>query len=409
MQKRNELTREIDDLIQMKDKGFQEYESLSSRNHQLTQHNNELIASIQGNMKANAHHNGGGSFDASRQMANGLGLYISQNSKHGNRQESNDLRELMSSSTEYSHATLAAETDAEPLVVATPQVVKIGKGKPNMFKKGTQGFVKGLRNVRGQLASERTDRSVERNNSMPYTLEGTPYNSMPQTSDQGSINQRTPADASGRQKFGDFFRGERGEKSHLKHLKSGHNNSNPSLVSDLAASNQVFGTELNARCDFEKRVIPSIVSRCIEEVELRGMDVEGIYRKSGGTGQVNQIRAGFEKDNDYDISDPDLDIHAITSALKQYLRKLPTPLISYDVYELLLDCARIEEQKARAQPMKEAINALPKSHKDCLEFLVFHLAKVMAHEKNNLVSLFPQSFSACARYPLRRREQEETM
>jgi hypothetical protein len=255
-----------------------------------------------------------------------------------------------------------------------------------MFKKGTQGFVKGLRNVRGQLVSDRPDRLMERNNSMPYALEGTPYNQMPQITDQGSVNQRTPAEGPGRQKFGDFFRGERPEKSHLRHLKGGHNNSNPSIASDSASSNLVFGTDLSVRCEVEKRVIPSIVSRCIEEVELRGMDVEGIYRKSGGTGQVNQIRAGFEKDNDFDISDPDLDIHAVTSALKQYLRKLPVPLVSYDVYEQVLDCARIEEQKARAQPMKEAINNLPKSHKDCLEFLVFHLAKVMAHEKHNLVS-----------------------
>ncbi|KIW09040.1 hypothetical protein, variant [Verruconis gallopava] len=384
MQKRNDLTSEIDDLIQMKDKGFQEYESLSARNHQLTQHNNELIASIQGNMKASARHNAAdGSADAGRQMANGLGLYISQN-KHGVRQDSNDLRELLSSSTDYSQTTLATDQDSEPLVVATPQVVKIGKGRPNVFKKGTQGFVKGLRNVRKELAgAERTDRSAERNNSMPYNLEGTPYNQMPQVTDQSRNETRTPADAAGRQKFGDFFRGERSEKGHLKHLKGGPNSSNTNLVSD---SNLVFGTDLSLRCEYEKRVIPSIVSRCIEEVELRGMDVEGIYRKSGGTGQVNQIRAGFEKDVDYDISDPDLDIHAVTSALKQYLRKLPTPLITYDVYEHLLECARIEDQKARAQPMKAAINALPKSHKDCLEFLVFHLAKVMAHEKHNLMT-----------------------
>lgn len=70
------------------------------------------------------------------------------------------------------------------------------------------------------------------------------------------------------------------------------------------------------------------------------MDMEGIYRKSGGSGQVNTVRAGFEKNGDYDISDPDLDIHAVTSALKQYFRRLPVPLISFDVYDQFLDAGR---------------------------------------------------------------------
>lgn len=70
------------------------------------------------------------------------------------------------------------------------------------------------------------------------------------------------------------------------------------------------------------------------------MLVEGIYRKSGGSGQVNTIKAGFEKDSEYDISDEDLDIHAVTSALKQYFRRLPTPLITFDVYDMLLEAGR---------------------------------------------------------------------
>jgi hypothetical protein len=70
------------------------------------------------------------------------------------------------------------------------------------------------------------------------------------------------------------------------------------------------------------------------------MDVEGIYRKSGGNSQVNQLKAGFEKNNDSDISDPDLDIHSVTSVLKNYLRKLPVPLITYDVYDQFLEAGR---------------------------------------------------------------------
>jgi hypothetical protein len=70
------------------------------------------------------------------------------------------------------------------------------------------------------------------------------------------------------------------------------------------------------------------------------MDVEGVYRKSGGTSQVNQVRSGFEAKMEYDISDPDLDIHSITSALKNYFRRLPVPLITYDVYDQFLEAGR---------------------------------------------------------------------
>lgn len=32
----------------------------------------------------------------------------------------------------------------------------------------------------------------------------------------------------------------------------------------------LFGTELEQRMEFEKSIIPAIVTRCIQEVELRG-------------------------------------------------------------------------------------------------------------------------------------------
>jgi hypothetical protein len=148
---------------------------------------------------------------------------------------------------------------------------------------------------------------------------------------------------------------------------------------------ELFGSELGARCDFEKRTIPCIVSRCVEEVELRGMDAEGIYRKSGGSGQVNVVKAGFELSNEHDISDPELEIHAVTSCLKQYFRRLPVPLITFDVYDYLLEAARVEDIDQRGSKMREAVDRLPKAHRDCLEFLIFHLARVTSHEKDNLV------------------------
>lgn len=70
-----------------------------------------------------------------------------------------------------------------------------------------------------------------------------------------------------------------------------------------------------------------------------GMDLEGIYRKPGGNSQVKMIQEGFERSDDYDISDPALDITAVTSVLKQYLRKLPTPLLTFEAYDGILEAS----------------------------------------------------------------------
>ena len=117
-----------------------------------------------------------------------------------------------------------------------------------------------------------------------------------------------------------------------------------------------------------------------------GMDVEGIYRKSGGNSQTQYVKEGFEHSNDFDISDPDLDINAVTSALKQYFRKLPTPLITYPVYDKLLESTTINDDFKRIAAMRAAINDLPIRHRDCLEFLVFHLARVVERERENLMT-----------------------
>lgn len=117
------------------------------------------------------------------------------------------------------------------------------------------------------------------------------------------------------------------------------------------------------------------------------MDVEGIYRKSGASTQIQAIRDGFEKSHlDYDISDPDLDIHAVTSALKQYFRKLPTPLITFDVYEKIIDTNEIASSPQRIEALQKSLQALPAVHRDVLEFLMFHLKRVVEREKENLMT-----------------------
>ncbi|TIA83821.1 RhoGAP-domain-containing protein [Aureobasidium pullulans] len=376
--KRNELTDDITNLIQVKDKGLQEFESLSSKNMQLAELNNQLVSGIQDMYKS--HNIKNGSLDRSP-LTNGLGIYNGSNR--------GDMASLHSSSLQESsslHDLLPHAADAEPATVLTaPQVVNIRKGQPKKFnwKKGSSGLAKNVtKGIKGAFAGGSNDRGVPMKADGTYDITGMPYSQMQAGpgATMGDQPLRT-ADAKG---FGFFSSG---QKNGLKPGIQGIHAKNGSSSNLLAeAPSVLFGSDLRERCDFEKRILPSIVTHCIEEVEKRGMDMEGIYRKSGGSGQVKLIQQGFEKDGTYDIADPDLDIHAVTSALKQYFRKLPNPLITYEAYDPLLEAAQITNKDEKIAAIKAALEAMPQAHHDVLEYLVQHLCRVVKQESENLMT-----------------------
>ncbi|KAF2109918.1 hypothetical protein BDV96DRAFT_228979 [Lophiotrema nucula] len=380
--KRTELTDEISNLIQMKDKGFQEYESLSAQNTKLSNMNRDLVEQIQKTLKDNKQHGGSNSIDVSRVQANGLGIYHAQH-KGGKSDISVDMNNNhLPHEPSYSNF----QDNESEATLAQPQVVSIRKtGKPNKFstwktgsKAITKNVTKGFKGAFGPAEPRREDE---------YNIKviGTPYgstHSQPDFASMASNSMRSNKDLELRGWFGGKATTGKPGADRFKGLQQ--NNSSTNLAGEN--SSVLFGSDLTARCDFEKRVIPAIVSRCIEEVELRGMDVEGIYRKSGGNSQVTQVKAGFEKSHEYDISDPDLDIHAVTSALKNYFRRLPIPLIPFDVYDQFLEAGSLQDENAKSKAMVAAINDIPRAHRDTLQFLVFHLSRVMQHANENLMT-----------------------
>ncbi|EOD43601.1 putative rho gtpase activator protein [Neofusicoccum parvum UCRNP2] len=372
VQKRNEVNDDILNLIRMKDKGYQEYESLSQKNAQLAELNNQLVQTIQDLYKTSRLNNG--SIDGGRPAANGLGIYTNNNGKDKSDVSIADIQKVVQ---EHQMNNLANDME-EPTIVAAPKVIHIPKTKQNKFnwKKGGQAVAKNVtKGLKGAFASQ------QQINSHDGLIGGVPYGAM-QPGATPHLDMAGAQKGGDRAGFGFFGSGQKAQQKPMQKPMHNHNNS----TTLLSAAEGLFGSDLSERCEFEKATIPSIVRRCIQEVELRGVDVEGIYRKSGGSGQVNQVRAGFEKDPEYDISDPDLDIHAVTSALKQYFRRLPNPLITFEVYDELLAAGQIQEPDKLIPGIRSAIDTLPPHHRDCLEFLIFHLARVMEQKKDNLMT-----------------------
>ncbi|THC87530.1 hypothetical protein EYZ11_013025 [Aspergillus tanneri] len=352
VQKRNDAAEELAHLNRMKDKSFQEFEQLSSKNAQLAELNNQLVHQIQELYKAS-------STDGNR-GANGLGIY-----SHGKERSLSSIDALKAANNDLvpSVSTANVSEEAEPAtIVPGPQVVSIRKGQPRKFnwKKGGQNVAKGVtKGLKGAFMSSENATQAEGGPGLPRS----------QTQDPS------------RQGFG-FFGNQRNKQTGTRMPQT---DSFPVLAETTPGG--LFGTDLEQRMEHEKSIIPAIITRCIQEVELRGMDMEGIYRKSGASSAIQTIREGFERSpQDYDISDPDLDIHAVTSALKQYFRKLPMPLITYDVYEKVIDSGEITSHAARIENLQKSLRELPRVHQDVLEFLIFHLKRVVEREKENLMT-----------------------
>ncbi|KAI9483983.1 MAG: hypothetical protein EXX96DRAFT_560379 [Benjaminiella poitrasii] len=160
--------------------------------------------------------------------------------------------------------------------------------------------------------------------------------------------------------------------------------------SDANADNSrpMFGNDLIKQIQAEKGKIPLIVEKCVESVELRGMDYEGIYRKSGGVGQMRQIQQAFEKGEILNLADEEKwnDICAITSVLKQYFRELPNPLFTYELHPKFMDAMMISDSKEQLQTMTQLIQTLPIENFNTLKYLMEHLNRIQNQSKENLMS-----------------------
>ncbi|RKP31352.1 RhoGAP-domain-containing protein [Metschnikowia bicuspidata] len=149
---------------------------------------------------------------------------------------------------------------------------------------------------------------------------------------------------------------------------------------------------IQKRAAYEGQKVPLIVTKCIEEVEKRGMDVEGIYRLSGGNSAVVAIENAFAALSGTDRKQLNKvsellsgDINAVTSALKRYLRKLPDPLIPFALYSSYTKVGQNKgDTNERCQELQtRVILRLPAANKHAIYLIGKHLDHVNYYSSVN--------------------------
>uniref|UniRef100_A0A069DY68 Putative myosin class v heavy chain n=1 Tax=Panstrongylus megistus TaxID=65343 RepID=A0A069DY68_9HEMI len=145
----------------------------------------------------------------------------------------------------------------------------------------------------------------------------------------------------------------------------------------------VFGVPLQQLTSADEK-IPFVVDRLITTIEMYGLYSEGIYRKSGVSSKVRELKARMEEGKIENIQFERYQVHVLASVLKSFLREMPEPLLTFDCYDDFLRAASLTEDKVST--MFTILKKLPKLNFDLMERLIFHLARVALHEDVNRMS-----------------------
>uniref|UniRef100_A0A3Q1J1K5 N-chimaerin n=1 Tax=Anabas testudineus TaxID=64144 RepID=A0A3Q1J1K5_ANATE len=157
---------------------------------------------------------------------------------------------------------------------------------------------------------------------------------------------------------------------------------------DLRHVKKVYSCDLTTLVKAHNTKRPMVVDMCIQEIEARGLQSEGLYRISGFSELIEDVKLAFDRDGEKaDISSNAYeDINIITGALKLYFRELPIPLITYDAYPRFIETGKITDPEKRLESLHEALKLLPPAHCETLRYLMAHLKRVTQYEKENLMS-----------------------
>lgn len=151
--------------------------------------------------------------------------------------------------------------------------------------------------------------------------------------------------------------------------------------------NTTFGVDFQEQVEHYHTAVPPIISKCLQEVEKRGITLKGIYRVSGVKSTVENLCQKFESDPEsVDLVSENPNV--IANVLKLYLRQLPEPLLTFKLYQHFVQVAKESltgglDEHGTIDRLHDLIDDLPYSNRKTCAVLMHHLKRVTVFAKQN--------------------------
>ncbi|GIY01674.1 phosphatidylinositol 3-kinase regulatory subunit alpha [Caerostris darwini] len=183
----------------------------------------------------------------------------------------------------------------------------------------------------------------------------------------------------------------------------GHSSHSPSNFGVLPQSHNkqessatvVFGRELCSEFNVAEQHAPTLVLKCVQEIEFRAkqnpdIDLYSAYKCPTHSHNFCKMKQRFNEDpTNLDFKEYQLPF--VTSALIKYLRELPNPVIPVQCYEKFVDASKIPLDKQCAMYLGELVQQLPVHHKVTLQTLMAHFCRVCSLQHSRGRRNFPDT------------------
>ncbi|AET40858.1 GTPase-activating protein LRG1 Ecym_6490 [Eremothecium cymbalariae DBVPG len=147
---------------------------------------------------------------------------------------------------------------------------------------------------------------------------------------------------------------------------------------------KIFGTPLDVLCERwgvdsdlssgpAKVRIPLLVDELISNLRQMDMCVEGIFRKNGNIRRLKELSADIDE-NPSGV--PDLSSEnaiQLSALLKKFLRELPIPLLTFVMYDLWIQAAKLDSKIEGQRIFPILYTLLPRAHRNVAEVLLSFL------------------------------------
>ncbi|XP_065899740.1 rho GTPase-activating protein 44-like isoform X2 [Dysidea avara] len=144
----------------------------------------------------------------------------------------------------------------------------------------------------------------------------------------------------------------------------------PKLQAELttSTSHPVFACLLEEHLKLCQCEVAVVIEQCVTTLKAFYMDTEGLFRIAGSASKVKNLVAAFDaRAEEMHLYDP----HTIAGVLKQYLRDLPDPLLTYRLYpEWASAVSSNNDHNSRLQALWQVVRKLPKENSHNLRYLM---------------------------------------